>query len=225
MTQYVRLLGNSGEPIDWNVSQNIIDTTNLYPAPSWCKRVVVHQEFPAEQFFWTSPPKEKRIRQYLNCFNETPWYEIWHQYKAKMLDFEWRMHGLNGDDGFITPTSKLAESMRDSQFIWHIKRHGEGFGHIIHNAFAVGRPIITIKSYYQGKLAYPLLQDGITCLDLENRTEKENIERIRYFSQPEQLLGLSLNCRSRFETMVDFDADFKKVKLFLETILKKPVRS
>jgi len=217
--KYARLAGNSGELMDWSVHPNFIDTTNLYQEPNWANRVVIHQEFPVDQFFWTSPPKTKRIRSYLNCFNETPYYNIWHQYKSKMLDFEWMMHGLNGDDGFITPTSQLAQSMRDTSFIWHIKQHGEGFGHIIHNAFAVGRPVITVKSYYKGKMIFPLLEDGITCLDLDGRTEKENIERIRYYSNPKMLLALSLNCRSRFEQNVNFDEDERKIREWLKKLV------
>jgi len=129
------------------------------------------------------------------------------------------MHGLNGDDGFITPVSALAESMRNTSFIWHIKQHGEGYGHIIHNAFAVGRPVITVKSYYEGKLCYPLLEDEVTCLDLGVRSIESNVNRINYFSEPERLLKMSENCRKRFYETVNFDLEAERMKDFFGRLI------
>ncbi len=217
--KYARLCGNSGEPMDWPVHPNLIDTTSLYQEPFGCNRVVIHQEFPYHLFYYQPPPIQKRICSYLNCFNETPYYPIWHEYKAKMPDFEWKMYGLNGDDGFMSPVSTLAQSMRETSFIWHIKAHGEGYGHIVHNAFAVGRPIITVKSYYEGKMIYPFLEDGITCLDLEGRSVEENVQRIREFSEPERLAKMSETCRDRFKQEVDFAADAEKFKDWLSRLI------
>jgi len=76
--KYIRLTGNSGEPVDWAVSRNIIDTTNLYIAPPGINRVVIHQEFPLDHFFYQAPPQVNRIRSYLNCMPESPYYSIWH---------------------------------------------------------------------------------------------------------------------------------------------------
>jgi hypothetical protein len=215
----IRLLGNSGEPIDWSISRNIIDTTNLYEGPLNINRVVIHQEFPDHLFYYQDPPAVKRIRNYLNCFNETPFYQIWHTYKKLMPDFEWKMHGLNGDDGFITPVSALAQSMRETSFLWHIKSHGEGYGHIVHNAFAVGRPVITVSSYYKGKMIYPFLEDGVTCIDLGQNTLEENVKKIRFYSEPTELKKMSLACYKRFHDNVDFAADAEKVKDFLAKLI------
>ena len=217
--KFIRLLGNSGEPIDFNVSRNIMDTTNLYPVPAGCTRVVLRQEFPVHLFYYTPPPKEKRIRQYLNCFNETPYYSIWHDYKKILTEFEWKMHGLNGDDGFITPVSALAQSMRETSFFWHIKQHGEGFGHIIHNAFAVGRPVITVKNYYRGKMVYPMLVDGVTCIDLQNKSVAENVGRIRYFSEPERLRKMCETARDWFKKFVNYDREEEMIRRFLERLV------
>lgn len=216
---YARLLGNSGEPIDFSISRNIIDTTNLYEAPPNCNRVVWRQEFPDYLFYYEPPETPKRIRSYLNCFNESPYYTTWLKYKEKMPDFEWRMHGLNGDDGFITPVSALAESMRSTGFIWHIKHHGEGYGHIVHNAFAVGRPLITVKKYYKGKIAYPMMIDGETCIDLGGRGAEGNIERIKHFAEPERHEKMCENVRAMYEKHVDFDKEAEKMRVFLDKIL------
>ena len=213
--KFIRLLGNSGEPIDWSISRNIIDTTNLYEGPPGVNRVVIHKEFPVDLFYYQPPPVKKKIRSYLNCFNETPFYQIWHTYKNLMPEFEWKMHGLNGDDKFITPVSALAQSMRETSFFWHIKSHGEGFGHIVHNALAIGRPIITIKSYYKGKMIYPFLEDGITCIDLESNTMERNIERIREYSEPERLQTMCIAAYDRFHDNISFDNDQRLFEDFL----------
>ncbi len=213
--KFVRLIGNSGAPVNWNITRNLIDTTNLYPAPDGVKRVVWHQEFPDDLFYYTEPKSQKIVKQYLNCFDETPFYEIWKTYENLMDNYQWFMHGLNGDDGFISPVSKLAQSMRETSWIWHIKQHGEGYGHIVHNAFCVGRPLITIRDYYKGKIAYPMMKDEETCLDLEGYSIEENINRIRWFSDPKRHKAMCEACRKEYEENVDFDQDFKRVKEFL----------
>jgi len=42
--------------------------------------------------------------------------------------------------------------MKNSSAIFHAKSLGDGFGHIIHNAFALGRLILVRGKYYEGRL-------------------------------------------------------------------------
>jgi len=135
-----------------------------------------------------------------------------------MPDFEFKMFGINGDDGFIQDIQKLGEEMRKSSFIFHVKSHGEGFGHIIHNTYAVGRPVITIKRYYQGKMAERFLTDGYSCIDIDDLSPEKAIEKIRYYSRPDQLLSMSQNARVLFEKYVDFEKDSERLKEFLKNL-------
>jgi hypothetical protein len=216
--RFIRLAGNSGEPMDWNLTRNLIDTTGLYTAPLQTNYVKIHQEFSTDVFHYEPPTAGKKIKTYVNCFNESPHWDEYRRWRSALPDYQWFEHGHHGTEGFITPVTKLAESMRDATFILHIKSHGEGYGHIIHNAFSVGRPVILYYKYYQGKMAEPLLVDGETCLFLDNRTEKENIDRIRYYTDTSRHLKLCENAHKIFTEKVDFKKDAELVKDFLSRL-------
>ena len=216
--KFVRLAGNSGEPFDWSLTRNLIDTTGLYPAPPTTNRVVIHQEFDRELFRYEPPQNHDYIKTYVNCFDESPHYQEYLQYRAALSSYRWKMHGHKGTDGFVCPVSKLAESMREASFIFHIKSHGEGYGHIIHNAFACGRPPLIMKKYYEGKMAEPLIEDNVTAICLDNYTVAQNAERIKAASDPEVHQMLCENAVKRFDELVSFEADAEKVRLFLERL-------
>ena len=152
------------------------------------------------------------IRQYLNFFRNHPMLHHWQTHKPLLPEFEWRMHGHQGDDGFLYPLSQIAKSMLDSSFVWHVKR--EGYGHIIHNAFAAGRPVITQIQGYRGYTAEPMLTDGETCIDL-GLNFADNVAKRRHYSQREELLRLCDNVRERFKRVVDFDAEEPEIRAFL----------
>ena len=216
--KFVRLAGNSGEPFDWELTKNLIDTTGLYPAPLLTNYVNVHQEFDESLFEYSGPGDPKKIRTYVNCFNESPHFGEYKLIRAQLSDYEWKEHGHHGQDGFLVPVTNLAQSMKEAGFILHIKSHGEGYGHIIHNAFACGRPIITVKEYYKGKMAEPLIIDGETAICLDGRSLQENIERIRYYSDPERYQKLCENAHRVFHENVNFKDDAEKVKEFLKRL-------
>ncbi|GAJ22582.1 unnamed protein product, partial [marine sediment metagenome] len=103
---------------------------------------------------------------------------LWHDYKESMSDFVWKMYGVEGEDG-VAPEHLKAKVMRTSSFIWHLKSQGDGYGFVVHQAVACGRPLIVKKHYYAGQFAEPLLEDSVTCIDLDLGTKEENVEKIR----------------------------------------------
>ena len=185
--------------------------------------VFYHQEFPLDVFSYKPPGLEtgfmKTIKNFMNCLPHIIDAPLYHQYKAQLKEFTWKMFGISGDDGIIGTIEEIAKEMQDSTFIWHVKAHGDGFGHIIHNAYACGRPCIVKKSYYKDRWGETLLSDGQTCLDLEQGTLEENIKRIRFFSRPEEHQRLCENAYNRFKSLVNFDAEFKQIKEFLNKLI------
>lgn len=125
------------------------------------------------------------------------------------------MYGILGHDGIIGTDKGVAKAIQDSTFVWHLKAQGDGFGHVIHNAFACGRPPIVRKSYYQNELAGALMEDTTTCIDLEARTPNENVEMIKALSEPETHKRMSKNTYNRFKECVDFDFEYKEIIKFL----------
>ena len=62
---------------------------------------------------------------------------------------------------------------------YHDNPTGDGFGHIIHNWAAVGRPLIGHARYYAGQRASIFWRDGVTCLDLDRHDYAEAVRIIR----------------------------------------------
>ena len=211
----IRVAGNTGETINPAYTINLMDSTSYFrgQAPNY---VTFHQEFPLAAFAETPPPERLVIRQYLNFFRNHPNFRYWEEYKPLLPEFEWRMHGHQGDDGFLWPLSKLAASMLDSSFVWHIKR--EGYGHCIHDAFAAGRPVITHVSDYAGYTAGAMLVDGETCIDL-GPDVAENVAKIRHYAQRDEQLRMCRNVRERFGRVVNFDKEEQDIRAFLGKLI------
>jgi len=215
---YIRLVGNTGEQVDWDRFDNFIDTTGLYQPPSRINSIKIAQEFPLDTFYYKEPENHTTVTNLMNCLKEADAYQIWLWLKGKLPDWKFFMHGSLGDDGMIDGLSALGDKIRDSAFIFQVKHHGEGFGHVIHNAYACGRPVITVAEFYRGKLAERFLIDGFSAILLDDKSPDEALEQIKYFADPQRHKQMCENARGLFEKYVDFDDDFKRFKIFLTNL-------
>jgi hypothetical protein len=211
----IRLSGNAFEMIDFYNYKNFIDTTALYHPPKDVNYILLHQEFPLRYFFYTPPKETKKIKVFINEFPSQPEKFLFDELKKRLREFQFFVHGSHGDDGFITGLDKLGEAIRDSSFIFHPKRLGEGYGHLIHNFYACGRPVITFKEYYRGKIAERLLIDGVTAIFMDGLSLDEIVNKIRYYSDPGRLFKMSLNAYQIFKKMVNFDREEKEFRNFM----------
>ena len=214
----VRVIGNTGEVIHAGPHSNIMDSTGYHKGRAE-NYVHFHQEFPLNSFDSNAPPpKEPTISQYLNFFRDTSYFRRhWEAYRPLLPEFQWKMHGHQGDDGFLFPLPKIAKAMGASTFVWHIKQ--EGYGHIIHNAFAAARPVITHIKNYEGYTAGTMLEDGETCVDIAEGRIEDNVAKIRRYAQPEEHLRLCANIKERFKRLVSFDAEEMEIRKFMERLI------
>jgi len=211
----VRLTGNALENIDFENYKNLIDTTALYHPPEDINYILLHQEFPLSYFFYSPPNETKKIKVFINEFSSQPEKVLFDELKKRLPEFQFFVHGSHGEDGFITGLDKLGEAIRDSTFIFHPKRLGEGYGHLIHNFYSCGRPVITFKEYYRGKIAEKLLMDGVTAIFMDGLSLDEIVNKIRYYSDPCRLFKMSLNAHQIFKKEVDFDEEEKEFRKFM----------
>ena len=216
--KYIRLTGNWGEKIDWSRFSNFIDTTGLYQPPATHNSVVINQEFPLEYFYYSEPVNHKRIANFMNLLRESPAIQIWERLKGAMPDFDFKMYGAGGDDGNITGLDKLGQAMRDSAFFFHVKHHGEGFGHVIHNAYAVGRPVITLFEHYRGKLASRFLINDYSAILIDDYDLSTLTQKIRFWSEPKNHKKMCENARDLFKKYVNFDEDERKIREFIKKL-------
>jgi hypothetical protein len=215
----IRQIGNWDEEVDFDKSKNLMISVGPFVLPAGINYVCYHQEFDLEEWRYRKPTNFKTIKTFINCFPDSVDYPLWDVYKKELPDFEWRMHGIGGTDGIVSPQRAVREAMADSGFIWHVKLGGEGFGHVIHNSYALGRPCIVKGSYYQGKMAEPLLLDSVTCIDLEKRSLRGNVEKIRFFSDPVRFSLMAQSAYVRFRQVCDFDQEEKALRAFLNRLI------
>jgi glycosyltransferase involved in cell wall biosynthesis len=193
--------------------------------------VMYHQEFDLDVFHHAWPPANRReVASWVNCFCEGPSYPDFLTFaRAHADEFDFRVYGSYGRDtgkedefagGDISPVPDVAETMRRARVGWHSKHWSDGFGHTIHNWFAIGRPVIGYRRYYEGKIAGPLWIEGVTGFDLENRTEAELLDLLRRLRDDDDYhRRISENAAARFRAIVDFDAEAEVIKAMLEDVL------
>jgi len=214
-------IGNAWNIPDDGSIKNVMASALISGVPNGINFVSYHQEFDLDIFY----PEEivempaKNIYSFVNVFQHFSDYQEFLMVEGRTRDYAFRSFGGQCRDGAAHGSKQLAQFMRDSMFIWHTKAGGDGFGHILFNSAAVGKPLIVKKSYYNGKLAEKLMIDGFTCINIDNLTPGEIIEKIRYFSEPSRYKTLCQNVYKNFKATVDFASDAEKVKTFLDNLI------
>jgi hypothetical protein len=139
----------------------------------------------------------------MNCLPDAGQaYVDWQALQAALPEFEFREYGILGRDGIIGPASVIAAEMRAAGFAFHNKPQGDGYGFVVHQWSAVGRPLIGRAAYYAGKLAEPLWAGS---LDLARGDVAERIRELA--DRPQDHMAACVEQVARFEATVDFDAE------------------
>ena len=163
--RYVNQVGNTRQTVDWSLDPLALVSSEV---PILGRGVRYHQEMDPvycphdaeEADRWT-------VRSFVNCMPRIECWPLMADAMAMAPDFRWGVHGIDGPDGTIKPSSVIADLMAGSGWGWHDKITGDGFGHVLWGWAAIGRPIIGHASHYAGKLGEVLWQDGRTCIDLD----------------------------------------------------------
>lgn len=220
-------IGNQWGAEAWESTPEFAIVTTTSPVPSNVPHVVVHQEFSTDVFRYEPPKGFGPVRSFVNCFPETPEYPHFLEVARSAPEFTWEVYGAIGTgkpDEFtkadLHGVQVVAETMRGSGAIWHAKHWSDGFGHVIHNAFAVGRPVFGYERYYADKLAGPLWIDGVTSYDVERRSRDETFDLIRRLrDDPDAHLRMCEAAALRFREVVSFDEDAAKIRALLDGVL------
>lgn len=233
-------IGNAWD-IPFNSVKNVMASALIPNVPEDINFVSYHQEFDLSTFhppitgqliqgtndYWNSynfdVPEKKNIYSFVNCFNtqdhlKSDW-ELFKRLEIDMPDFKFRSYGGQCRDGNCNGSEELAVKMREAMFIWHTKAGGDGYGHVIHNAAAVGRPLIVKKQYYQGKMAEALIKDEITAIVIDGLDNQEIMEKINFYSEPERYRRMAKEAYDNFIQVVNFDNEELKIRAFLDRLI------
>jgi hypothetical protein len=214
--KFIYQVGNS-----WNIDQgyadNILASAIIPNVPVNTNMVTYHQEFDLDIFHYGEPNQSKKVYSFINCLGTAEHYkedwELFLELEKLMPDWEFRSFGGSCRDGAAHGAKALAEKMREAQFVFHVKRWGDGYGHIIHNAAAVGRPIITRLSDYQGKLGGSLITSSNSII-IDGLSPQQIRDKIIGSNSDE----MSKSTYENFKSVVDFDKEAEEIKRFLEKL-------
>lgn len=209
----------------WNINSlpGINLLASLSPRPTNANAVFYHQEFDLNAFYPEDIKPTGRVSSYINILQGTDgWKDFTHlENSAYLRDSlsDWRSYGGQCRDGCINGSESIAASMRASEMVFHVKPGGDGYGHSLHNAYAVGRPVITRRSHYANSWGSELMAHG-TCIDLDEYWSLDDaaLDLARLVScDREELVAMGRAARARFKEIVDFDAEESMIRKWLET--------
>lgn len=198
---------------------NIMASAIIHNVPTSTKYIQYHQEFDTSIYSNTEPVQSKKIASYINCFDSLGHfandYNIFRKCEQLLADWDMKIHGGQCRDGAIGPSKVLAESMKSQRYIWHVKNGGDGYGHTIHTAAAMGKPLIVNKSYYTDKLADVLLEDGVTCIDIAGLDPTQTVAKILAHDNEPTYSAMCKNIADKFNQNVNFDKEEQMIRDFL----------
>jgi hypothetical protein len=219
---HAKLIIQMGNNWDLNNYAGYNVLASIAPQFTPANTMFYHQEFDLRVFKDTPVPAARKVYSFLNIIqNSGVGWSDYSELKRIMerLGWEFRAYGGQCPDGNMNGAEELASKMREAAFIFHVKPGGDGFGHIIHNAYAVGRPVITRSSHYRGQLAEQLLVPG-TFIDLDRygRGETKNI-LTRLMFDPDALEAMGKAAANRFDEVVDYKKEAEDISKWLTNLL------
>jgi len=219
-------IGNEFGNYDFSLIKNFMVSTAPFSVPSHVNTIFYHQEFDLDIYKPSEEKPKNFIRSFVHCLSQgegqgSLYRQDWKTFldlEDLLPEYQFQAFGASCRDGCINEQSEIARLMRESKFGFHLKKNGDGFGHTIFSYFATGKPVIVRKSQYEGKLAGLLMIDGVTCIDLDKGTLEESARRIKAIDDTKynEMCG---NVYKRFKEVVDFEKEFKKIKLFLKKLI------
>lgn len=211
--RYVYQVGNTRQEIDWRLNPLVLNASEASLDGSG---VNIGQEFDSTGIFrYRAPTHPARVASFVNLLPLIP--ECWapfEELRSLLPGHRFRSFGHECPDGLLKPVAMIADEMARSGWAYQDKPTGDGFGHIIHNWAAVGRPLIGHARYYWGQKASWFWRDGETCIDLDLHSVSEAAEIMRA-TTPERHAEMCRVMRAIFEQMVDFDVDAELVRNLL----------
>lgn len=201
--------------------------SGLMPVEPPKPHVVYHQEFSLHDFRPGPPPRLGLVvSSFVQCYpQDTSSYAFWQQATETAPEHDWRVYGAYGDApldrfaaGNLDRCRDVGDAMRASDVAWHAKRWSDGFGHVIHNWLAVGRPLIGFRKYYEDQLAGRLWVEGETAWDLETNDIPSLLRRFR--DDEDFHLRACEASAERFRQIVDYDEEEQAIRAMFAQVLR-----
>lgn len=202
-----------GWPLPLGVKNAMLNTTPSTPLDG-INYVYYKQEFDTNIFSYSASKCPTVIKSYVH-FPTTE--SIW---EGMNLPWEFKFVGktLGRLTDIIVDSRDLASEMRNSGFTMHIKPGGESYGHILHNSYAMGRPVIINGADFKNTMGSDLLAPG-TYIDASIYSPEEISVIIKDIVNTNKYDEMCERAYARFKEVVSFENDAKAVDEFLERLI------
>lgn len=204
---YLYHVGNTRQQVDWGLDPVVLNSTADVPMVGRGARI--GQEFDKDTTFaYRPPPRDRRsLGSFLNLLPLIPdSFAAWSDLRVRLDGWDLRSYGHHCPDGVLQPVHAIADTMADTAWAFHDKVTGDGFGHVLHNWAAVGRPLVGHARYYQGQRGEVFWQDMVTCIDLDKHSSDE-AAYIMATMPPEQHETMCRAIRAVLDQSTDWEAD------------------
>ena len=193
---------------------NVLNSTGV-PFPQAKHYVEYHQEFNTQPLVWNAP-SQKAISTFL-ISNITQKGKDFMALEKEMPDWVFKEYGVFNRDGHITGFKNEAAKIIEMSLLWHVKRNGDGYGYTLHKSLFAGKPVIlnyttVYRTHRLAKCGF--LEEGKTFIEYDGKTMPELAVAInRFYENWEENSRYTYR---RIREFINFDAEFAKVKKFLE---------
>jgi hypothetical protein len=217
-----------------NIHPNLVystNTRNLLSSswPTYVKsdvknKVFYHQEFNTDLFSvpLISDVNIKSVANFKNIMEED--FHLFTELERRLPDWTFKAYGALNRDGSIHDSElDISNEIKKFGFIFHVKKD-DGYGHIIHNSFACGKPmLIDYKKTsvdWNGELipitANKLYDNNDTIIDVNNGVDFI-VEKLLYMSN--NYKRYSNIVYSKFQKIVNFDKEQTDIEKFLKNLV------
>ena len=217
-------MGNQWANVQWSAAEFGLCSTTL-PFEPWKPHVYYHQEFDTAQFA-PVPSTTDIVASWVQALtDDTVEYGRFRLLASMAPDLHlgYYGHSPNRDEYWLgnnLTTAQVGQTMQAARAALHLKTWSDGYGHVIHNLFCAGKPVIATASYYADKLAGPLFIEGETSFDVQTKTADEVVAIIRRLvNDDEYHARISENAAKRFREVVNFDVDAEAIRTMLDGVL------
>lgn len=207
--KHIHQMGNNG-PVPAGC-KNLLNSTSVTPPPG-VNHVRYHQEFSLDRFKPGPCPNPHSVA---NLMHHQRWEKQFFELADQLPSWRFMSWGAGNHHGVVT--WDIADAIRDNGFIWHVKPSGDGYGYNIHNSYACGRPVIVRYDWIKNTTAEVLCIPSETCIDIGQHWIPARVA--------DQLKHAVINwgemseaAHQQFKKVVDFDAEFEQIKVFLENL-------
>jgi hypothetical protein len=214
-------IGNQWGEHAWEEKPFVLSSIKPDPWPSNIEGVTLRQEFDLDLFRFVPPDPFHSIASFMQVYPQGPNYGEFTESATLAPEFEWGVYGAYGEApldqyarGDLERQEDIAAAMRATSLGWHIKHWSDGYGHVLHNFMALGRPVLAWTSYYDGRwdgqrrIAADLFVEGVTSFDITSWSASRIVELIRDIAKDEDRYQRMCEATAaHFRRTVDFDAE------------------